>query len=154
MLWSCSRERGPVSLRECRVCGEAKPVDAYYYAVAGRLRSECKPCTYVIRKKSEEVVRERNAKRVAKDRRWWLQNSYGLSVERYDELLNEFGGRCWICREFCPTGRRLSVDHDRACCSGHKSCGGCIRGLLCFACNTSLGKFKDDLGVLQNAIDY
>jgi hypothetical protein len=32
--------------------------------------------------------------------------------------------------------------------------GGEFRGLLCAACNTALGKFKDDPKILVAAIDY
>jgi hypothetical protein len=39
---------------------------------------------------------------------------------------------------------KVHVDHDHACCAKATSCGKCIRGLLCSACNTALGMLRDD----------
>jgi hypothetical protein len=46
--------------------------------------------------------------------------------------------------EVCGTTERLTVDHDHACCPGPRSCGKCVRGRLCGACNTALGSLRDD----------
>jgi hypothetical protein len=44
----------------------------------------------------------------------------------------------------------LCVDHDQACCPDEKrSCGNCIRGLLCLAGNTALGHIERKLGLAQ-----
>lgn len=43
-------------------------------------------------------------------------------------------------------GRRLSVDHD------HHT--GLIRGILCWACNAALGKFRDDGERIVKAAEY
>ena len=66
-----------------------------------------------------------------------LQYRYKLSVEDYDRMLEEQGGRCCICNK-PPNGKPLSVDHDHACCEGRSSCGECVRGLLCTGCNNLL----------------
>jgi hypothetical protein len=41
---------------------------------------------------------------------------------------------------------RLSIDHS------HNSKN--IRGLLCKKCNTGIGMFKDNIQLLENAINY
>ena len=66
----------------------------------------------------------------------WRHN---ISDAEYDALWNEQGGRCAVClRE-----TKLVIDHDHECCppsSGFvRTCGRCIRGLLCYRCNGMLG---------------
>lgn len=79
----------------------------------------------------------------------------GLSPEEYLAFLDSRGNRCDICGNG-PTSqrKRLSVDHDHACCPGHRSCGRCVRGLLCDDCNTALGRFGDDPDRLVAALAY
>jgi len=73
---------------------------------------------------------------------------YGLTVEELCELLNRG------CCDVCQSTDRLGIDHDHACCSGDKSCGKCVRGLLCTNCNTALGHAKDDITRLHGLIAY
>lgn len=78
-----------------------------------------------------------------------FKHRYGITIEEYNSMLKNQNGRCKICSTL-ETGRklsaRLSVDHC------HKT--GKVRGLLCFHCNSGLGKFKDNPKVLENAIQY
>lgn len=68
---------------------------------------------------------------------------YNLTAARYDRMLREQNGVCALCFNPPPTGRRLAVDHDHACCPDRNySCGKCVRGLLCLRCNTHLGIFE------------
>lgn len=73
----------------------------------------------------------------------WLR--YRMTPERWDEMLIAQNGRCAICAAPEPPDRRLAVDHDHACCPHPKrSCGKCIRGLLCTSCNNRLGIVEDE----------
>lgn len=61
-------------------------------------------------------------------------------------------GKCGICGRR-PRGRRLNVDHDHRCCpESGRSCGRCIRGLLCNSCNG--GRFPENPAILRAAANY
>lgn len=63
-----------------------------------------------------------------------LKWKFGITQERYDEILIEQHGKCALCDQTCVTGAALAVDHD------HKT--GAIRGLLCLKCNVGLGIYE------------
>ena len=78
---------------------------------------------------------------------------YGLDPEQFMSMLVRQNNACMICQ--VPFGAKAPhIDHDHACCSGGKSCGQCVRGLLCADCNKGLGLFKDDPERLRSAIEY
>jgi hypothetical protein len=81
-------------------------------------------------------------------------HNYGITAEQYDAMLAAQGGGCAICGEQCTSGRRLAVDHDHACCPGDKTCGKCVRGLLCGPCNQGIGKLRDSPRLLIAAASY
>lgn len=84
-------------------------------------------------------------------RKQHLQYDYGLSWDRYEQMLKAQKSHCAICGDLME---EVHVDHDHACCSGRKSCGKCIRGLLCAKCNVGIGLFNDDPSLLKAAIKY
>ncbi len=69
---------------------------------------------------------------------------YGITNDEYDRLVADQNGCCAICgrvpeviRANTRTGRTwtaLQVDHDHAT--------GVVRGLLCIACNTTIGRIE------------
>jgi hypothetical protein len=67
---------------------------------------------------------------------------YGTTVEWYRDRLIEQSGVCAICSHLSHhhgTLQRLQVDHNHECCDLRtKSCGKCLRGLLCADCNINL----------------
>lgn len=84
-----------------------------------------------------------------------LKKTYGISFEEFDALLVKQGNGCAICQTSVPGGKGTwHIDHDHSCCSGRKSCGKCIRGLLCQRCNAGLGHFGDNRESLRKAISY
>ena len=77
----------------------------------------------------------------------YYKRKYGITLEDYNRMFAEQKGRCAICETHqCDTGRAFAVDHD------HKT--GKVRGLLCQACNTAIGKLQDDPKLIQRAAEY
>jgi hypothetical protein len=87
-----------------------------------------------------------------------LKQLYKLTEEQYESMFISQNNKCKICKvEFARKSHLPNsshVDHDHSCCPGAKTCGKCIRGLLCTTCNLGLGAFKDDITALANAIQY
>lgn len=82
-----------------------------------------------------------------------LKRSFGadFTFEQYAEMAEAQDNKCAICQQAETEMQRgvlkaLCVDHDHTT--------GKVRGLLCTACNTGLGKFRDDPLILASAIAY
>jgi Recombination endonuclease VII len=93
---------------------------------------------------TRESAANKQRQRNAKDLR--LRRLYGISLDDYDNMLDDQGGRCAIC--LCrPRTRPLAVDHDHVT--------GRVRGLLCSRCNHGLLHFaQEDVTILRRAIEY
>ena len=85
-------------------------------------------------------------------RRRQVKYMYHLSPEAHDELLREQNHICPI--SGMPVDIYSAIDHDRRCCPGAKSCGGCIRGVISHKVNAALGVFEDDPKRLLKAYEY
>lgn len=145
----------------CKRCDINKPTDLFKISKTAKRghRAVCKECD--AKSNKEWRVDNKDYKDI-KDRLWKennpdkVRNSYykynlkrkfNLTEEAYNDMLKEQGGCCAICNTLqCATGYRFAVDHC------HTS--GKIRGLLCQACNTAIGKLKDDVFLLKKAIAY
>lgn len=110
----------------------------------------------------KSAARNGDAKR-ARDRAWaqrntenrrkyHLQSKYGLTEEAFAAIKVAQEDRCALCRD--PFGKEAFVDHDHACCPGQRSCGECVRGILCRKCNQGLGMFNDNPDLLVAAAMY
>lgn len=117
-------------LIHCRKCEQYLEKSKFYRGL-----TYCRDC-------SKQVGHAANIKR------------FGLTVEEYIDLEKSQNSLCKICKQPETLKKRLSVDHDHGCCEGSKSCGKCVRGLLCFRCNAVLGQIKDNEEILQSMLDY
>ena len=125
-------------LIHCRKCEQYLTIDQF-----PKLRKNGKYVTYTYCKSCDNLIGHLGN----------LKN-YGLTRDDYVDMEKSQNGVCKICGEAEKHKNRLSVDHDHSCCSGIKSCGKCIRGLLCSNCNRVLGQVKDNKVLLQKMIDY
>lgn len=83
-----------------------------------------------------------------------FRHRYGLTLEQRDQMAVDQGGLCYLCDQPFPDDkRRIHTDHDRACCSGSRSCGKCIRGLACEGCNTAIGSLGEDPDRIRRVAD-
>jgi hypothetical protein len=158
----------PVEVRAgrkaCTRCGEWKLLEQFYSRRSGSGRqSTCRECERARRAASSEDHKAYTRAHYLANRRRYLDYglaNYGLTRAGYLALLAAQDGLCALCRRAETTLNRsgeireLAVDHDHACCPGKKSCGECIRGLLCHHCNTGLGAFGDSVARLLQASDY
>ncbi|NKX56269.1 endonuclease domain-containing protein [Arthrobacter mobilis] len=83
-----------------------------------------------------------------------LRRTFGITIDRYEEMLAEQGGVCARCKQPETNGKRLSVDHNRKCCPTYKSCGRCVRRLLCHRCNWIVGRAEESAELLRNLAAY
>lgn len=118
------------------------------------------------RKQNREYY-QTNAEQIAERRRGYGQVNreqiaekkrtykFGVPAGWYEQQLERQEFKCAICPRTEPGGHgRFHVDHDHACCPGRKSCGKCVRGLLCHGCNVGLGCLQDSSDILCAAISY
>lgn len=81
----------------------------------------------------------------------YLRQKFSIGLDEYLAMAIAQENRCAICGGLETETRggntkALAVDHC------HKT--GAIRGLLCSSCNTGIGKFRDDVTILESAIAY
>lgn len=141
----------------CTKCHELKSWDAYY-KFNGKPTSACRECVLSLYHRSPEGKKRKAdyyRMNINKARNSALIHWFGLPLIKYERMAEAQHGRCAICKKKDP---KLSVDHDHSCCpsSGRRqrTCGKCIRALLCRECNYGLGFFKENPTVLRAAIRY
>lgn len=84
----------------------------------------------------------------------WRLRRYGLSDAAFNSMLTEQGGKCAACSRDFGDDNKPHIDHDHACCDSQKTCGKCVRQLLCKGCNWLLGIIKDDRNTPIGLLDY
>jgi hypothetical protein len=132
--------------RTCTRCNEPKPLTEEFFkprkGYAEGFHTWCTVC--LKRYNADYQTKDRNenpefyrARELARE-----MKKYGTTVEWYRDRLIEQNGLCAVCGHLSHhhgTIQRLQVDHDHKCCDLHtKSCGKCLRGLLCADCNILL----------------
>lgn len=82
-----------------------------------------------------------------KEKTTWRLPRYGITYDQFQTMLRDQGGACYLCEEVKE--KTLCVDHDHRCCPGSRSCGKCVRGLLCSNCNKLVGYAEQSIKLID-----
>lgn len=104
-------------------CGRTLPLDQFHIAKLTRSGRHiyCKDCS-------------RNKE---------LFNRYGITLAQWNALFERQGNACAICHRTSTADGRWMTDHDHSCCPTAKTCGGCVRAILCHDCNITVGYIEN-----------
>lgn len=151
-------------MKTCNKCKRDKPHSEFAknkHSKKDGLRGRCRTCTSEDVRESRARNKERISERewlyrqmLGKEERWWRQvvRHFKLRKSEYYLMWCKQDGACAICTE--PFTERPHIDHDHNCCPTVKTCGKCVRGLLCRGCNLAIGLLKDDVQTLRAATTY
>jgi Recombination endonuclease VII len=128
------------------------PIDSKYSWDQRKFSKLCEYCGSLM----ENVGIKRQYCDSCQGHQGWRQTKhrYGVTLPQWKQLFGSQNGVCAICGNHETERQHLSVDHDHSCCPGDKSCGKCVRGLLCNACNNGIGRLREDPKILRRAAEY
>ena len=131
--------------KTCPICNIKKPRSEFgkWKSRADGLTAYCKEC---YRKKNLKWSKENPDKKPSLDERRdsARKRNFGITGEEYNQMLKDQSNSCAICK--IEIGREAHLDHCHST--------GKVRGLLCRECNTGLGLVKDDIKIIERAIEY
>ena len=136
-----------MSKKKCPKCKETKTLSKFNIRTASKdgHTARCKMCLSAKRLQLElddpDIIRGKN-----------LKARFNLSIDDYNHLFLKQKGRCQICRK--AETAKDSNKNTKWLCVDHNHNTGEIRGLLCLACNTGIGKLGDSKKTLESAIKY
>ena len=131
--------------KTCTNCGVTKDITEFYKRGGKQSpdsrKNHCKQCDIA-------RVRKRHQDNPERTKNNDLKRLYGITLNEYNEMLEEQDHKCATCSTTDPGGKhgKFMVDHD------HKT--GKVRGLLCKNCNIALGLVNDDTDLIQKMINY
>lgn len=120
-----------------KICGKCKqdlPIENFAKSTKKGFQSYCKKCNK--EHKNQWIVNNRD--KVAVNRLW---SRYRLKQIDFDKMIIDQNNTCLLCPQTFED-KVPAIDHDHNCCPGEKSCGKCVRGLLCNNCNIKLGWYE------------
>lgn len=77
----------------------------------------------------------------------YVRRTYKINKDKYSEMMSS---GCMV----CGSTENLCIDHDHSCCPNRKSCGECIRGVLCSKCNFAEGYLDGNVERVLALADY
>ena len=141
--WMCKKYKSLTSFYKCKKYGRQKKCieceKKYKQDHIEHIKKIQKNLTIKNKEKKrdyDKIYRIKNKIKIhAQIRNLRLKSNYNISYDQKLQLLNSQNNTCKICN--CV----LDITNQ-------------IRGIICRHCNTSIGQFKDNVEIIQNAIIY
>lgn len=122
-----------VATLRCGRCQLLKNTDDFSKRQSTRQRKHHAYCKMCSRLHKREWLRA-NRSKVQANALW---SDYRLRPADIEQMLQTQRFECRLCPQSISNG--FKIDHDHRCCAGRRSCGQCVRGLLCSRCNVLVG---------------
>lgn len=136
-------------MKTCTKCNCSKPLSEFFKESRGKdgLTTQCKSCK---KEYLQNWVKDNKDKKAKTNASWYYKSKHNISYEEFLERASSQNNKCALCSV------ELSFDkiQDNKAVMDHCHTTGNKRGVLCYSCNLGLGKFKDNIQALQNAVDY
>jgi len=126
----------------CRFCNSMKKKIEFHKGkdTWNGLKYKCKQCS-----KTQHTQWRDKFPRKHKDA--LLRRFRGTTIDEFEKLFESQGKKCGICESYDPSSKMgWLLDHC------HKSTKN--RGILCLYCNSGIGYFRDNIEIMQKAIEY
>lgn len=134
----------------CKKCVKEYDKERYF-----RNKEIYKKRSQEYRAKNRELLKAKRKKTTPLQNKISKLKAYNITIEDFNKLIDNQGNKCQICGRDFNDKIIPVVDHDHTCCNTPlRSCGKCIRGLLCHHCNRGIGFLLDDVDIVENAITY
>jgi hypothetical protein len=136
------KRKNPCSIEGCETLTYAKGFCRIHYA-----RWDRHGDTDLLNYKREVYENGQTYTEVRKNH---LRRMFKISVDEYSKMSSN---GCEICGAMGEKHKILHVDHDHKCCpveyvngksQTYRTCGLCIRGVLCNKCNAAVGRYEKD----------
>jgi hypothetical protein len=145
-------------MKKCNKCLQFLDSNCFYKkkGTFDGLDCLCKNCSKVYHQQyyKKNIIKERQKRKERsrfyrkhypnKIQNWKLKARYGISLDEKNEMVKKQNYKCAICGS--DITQKACVDHN------HETDK--VRELLCDSCNTGIGMFKENIQVMQKAIDY
>jgi hypothetical protein len=132
-------------MKKCGKCQKLKNFTDFSKSLKKGFQSYCKLCCK--QHKQKWITENRDKTKVNA-----LWTKYRLRKDQFDDLLQSQNNKCAICNN--TFNETPNVDHDHSCCKNYRSCGNCVRGLLCSRCNEFLGKYEANFHLIDKINQY
>lgn len=136
-------------MKICTKCKQEKPLSEYSHKRAKNrkpgLQPRCKACA------SADTKSWRESQDLDKLKDKYLQRTYGVTLQWYQDTLALQNNQCPICSTAFTFHGELNADSPVV---DHCHTTGKVRGIICNECNRGLGYFHDNAHALRMAANY